>query len=106
MTSIDRHSGWALDLERIYHDIDGNPCNILDLVRSQPEWAANRIQAGEKAIKGYVCLLRHTERTKEHIDTPRKKIVKSILSKLLIVLIVGVVFGAIGVLGSLLLKGA
>ena len=40
-----------MDLEKIYHDLDGNVCNILQLVKKEPEWAANRIQEGEKAIK-------------------------------------------------------
>ena len=39
-----------MDLERIYHDSDGNECNILQLVKSEPEWAANIIQYLEKQI--------------------------------------------------------
>lgn len=39
-----------MDLEKIYHDVDGNECNILQLVKKEPEWAANRIQEGENNI--------------------------------------------------------
>ena len=39
-----------MDLKRIYHDSDGNECNILQLVKSEPEWAANIIQYLEKQI--------------------------------------------------------
>jgi len=34
-----------MDLKKLYHDLDGNECNILQLVKRDPEWAANRIQA-------------------------------------------------------------
>jgi hypothetical protein len=40
-----------MDLDKIYQDSDGNNCNILDLVRREPEWAANVIQYYEKALK-------------------------------------------------------
>jgi hypothetical protein len=40
-----------MDLEKIYHDLNGNECNILQVVKKEPEWAANRIQEGEKAMK-------------------------------------------------------
>jgi hypothetical protein len=40
-----------MDLEPRYFDRDGNPKNILQLVKLEPEWAANRIQAGEKAAR-------------------------------------------------------
>lgn len=39
-----------MDLDKKYYDLDGDECNILDLVKCSPEWATNRIQAGEKAI--------------------------------------------------------
>ena len=39
-----------MDLTKRYKDYDGNPCNILHLIKESPEWAANRIQVGEKAI--------------------------------------------------------
>ena len=38
-----------MDLTKRYQDEDGNPRNILEMVGQFPEWAANRIQEGEKA---------------------------------------------------------
>ena len=38
-----------MDLEKRYYDEDGNPCDIIDMVKNDPNWAANRIQEGEKA---------------------------------------------------------
>ena len=40
-----------MDLEKKYYTVEGIECNILQLVKMEPEWAANRIQAGERAIK-------------------------------------------------------
>ena len=40
-----------MDTAKIYHDIDGNDCTIFQMVRTEPQWAAARIQAGEGAIK-------------------------------------------------------
>jgi len=40
-----------MDLEKIYYDLNGKECNILQLVKKEPEWAANRIQVGEAAIR-------------------------------------------------------
>jgi len=45
-----------MDLEKIYHDVEGNECNILQLVKKEPEWAANRIQIGEKYKEMWKCL--------------------------------------------------
>lgn len=35
---------------KLYQDSDGNDCSIMQMVRREPEWAANRVQAGEAAI--------------------------------------------------------
>jgi len=40
-----------MDLNKVYYDSDGNAKTILQMVKLYPEWAANRIQEGEKAIK-------------------------------------------------------
>ena len=40
-----------MDLDKRYKTVEGIECNILQLVKMEPEWAANRIQIGEKAIK-------------------------------------------------------
>jgi len=39
-----------MNLKKIYKDIEGEDCNILELVILDQVWAANRIQEGEKAI--------------------------------------------------------
>lgn len=38
-----------MDLNKIYYDVYGKPLNILQIVKLDPEWAANRMQAGECA---------------------------------------------------------
>ena len=45
-----------MDLSKVYYDGDGNELNILQIVKLSPEWAANRIQEGEKAIANMVRL--------------------------------------------------
>jgi hypothetical protein len=36
---------------KIYFNVDGNERTIHQMVKQEPEWAANRIQEGEKAIE-------------------------------------------------------
>ena len=38
-----------MDFDKVYHDVDGDECTIIQMVLREPEWAANRIQEGEKA---------------------------------------------------------
>uniref|UniRef100_A0A6M3JPL0 Uncharacterized protein n=1 Tax=viral metagenome TaxID=1070528 RepID=A0A6M3JPL0_9ZZZZ len=45
-----------MDLEKRYYTIDGVKCNILRLVKAEPEWAANRTQEGERAIAALIEL--------------------------------------------------
>ena len=49
-----------MDLKKRYRDINDNKCDILQMVAREPEWAANRIQEGEKAI---AALIKHNETT-------------------------------------------
>jgi hypothetical protein len=39
-----------MNAEKVYKDSEGNDCTILQMVKREPEWAANRMQAGEDAI--------------------------------------------------------
>jgi hypothetical protein len=39
-----------MNTAKIYHDANGNECTIFQMVKREPEWAATRIQEGEKAI--------------------------------------------------------
>lgn len=36
---------------KIYYDLDGNECSILQMVKREPGWAASRVQVGEEAIE-------------------------------------------------------
>lgn len=40
-----------MNTAKIYQDSEGNDCSIWQVVRREPDWAANRIQVGEKAIE-------------------------------------------------------
>lgn len=40
-----------MDLEKPYHDADLKECNILELVKKDPEWGAEKIQDYEKRLK-------------------------------------------------------
>jgi len=39
-----------MNTAKVYKDMEGNECTIWQMVKKEPEWAANRIQAGEDAI--------------------------------------------------------
>ena len=40
-----------MDLNKIYYDIDGKECTILQLIEQELEWVANRIQNLETQCK-------------------------------------------------------
>ncbi len=46
-----------MDLDKEYYS-DGIKCNILEMVKREPEWAANRLQEGEKHFNE-LCALRN-----------------------------------------------
>ena len=54
-----------MDLGKLYYDMDGNATNILDMVKRYPEWAANRIQEGEKALMALEKIANHYPLTRE-----------------------------------------
>jgi len=39
-----------MDIEKVYFDAEGCSGNIMQIIKREPEWAANRIQAGEHAL--------------------------------------------------------
>jgi len=49
-----------MNLEKVYHDVDGNELNILQLVKKDPEWAANVLQH-------YECCVENLEYKKERL---------------------------------------
>jgi hypothetical protein len=48
------YGGGEMNTAKIYHDSDGDPRTILQMVTLEKEWAANRLQEGEKAIESIV----------------------------------------------------
>ena len=40
-----------MNTAKVYQDTEGNDCSIVQMVRREPHWAANRVQAGEEAIE-------------------------------------------------------
>lgn len=40
-----------MDLDKRYQEANGISYNIMEMVHAEPEWAASRIQEGEKAIE-------------------------------------------------------
>jgi len=40
-----------MDTAKVYYDSNGGQCSIWQMVRREPDWAANRIQVGEIAIE-------------------------------------------------------
>lgn len=49
-----------MDLAKRYKDSNGNQCDILQMVSREPEWAANRLQAGE--ILAQIVIAEHGQR--------------------------------------------
>lgn len=39
-----------MDTSKVYKDSNDNECSIWQMVKREPEWSANRIQAGEDAL--------------------------------------------------------
>lgn len=40
-----------MDINKTYYDSEGNERTIMEMIMREPEWAANRLQEGEKAIE-------------------------------------------------------
>ena len=51
-----------MDTSKVYQDSAGNDCTIWQMIQSEPNWAANRLQEGEKAIE----LLADTEKALDY----------------------------------------
>ncbi len=63
-----------MNTAKVYEDLDGNKCSIWQMVRREPDWAANRIQDGEKAIeellKIKVLIFQFLTKSPTRKDTP------------------------------------
>ena len=55
-----------MDTGKIYTDSKGQECSIWQMVRREPDWAANRVQEGEKAIDQVKLLETKLENLKRH----------------------------------------
>ena len=47
-----------VDTGKIYKDSEGNECSIVQMIKREPFWAANRIQEGEDALADNASLQR------------------------------------------------
>lgn len=57
-----------MDLKKVYRDAEGNECNVLELVKREPEWAANALQSNyingqKRVLKDLLELLKKHEKT-------------------------------------------
>ena len=43
-----------MNTAKIYQDCNGEECTIHQMIRHEPEWAASRIQEGEKQLEKIV----------------------------------------------------
>ncbi len=58
-----------MDLDKDYYDSDGIKRNILEMVKIEPEWAANRLQKGEEYF-AELCRLRNAWAFKKNPTAP------------------------------------
>lgn len=63
-----------MNTAKIYHDSAGDECTIHQAVKREPEWAATRIQVGEKAIKRVEMLEKALEEIAKHPSTPDEEL--------------------------------
>ena len=54
-----------MDTGKTYYDTEGNERTIWQMVKREPEWAANRIQVGESAIADVKRLRAENERLRD-----------------------------------------
>ncbi len=60
-----------MNTAKVYKDSNGDECTIHQMVAREPYWAANRIQAGEEAIKKVGLLIQEVKELRERLT--RKK---------------------------------
>jgi hypothetical protein len=61
-----------VDLRKVYYRPDGVKCNILQLVKLEPEWAAARIQEDEKALAFLASQQAHPADSKQVVSASCK----------------------------------
>ena len=57
-----------MDLKKVYQDLSGNECNIMQMIKREPEWAANILQQGEIAIAELRALKERASQQKDSAD--------------------------------------
>ena len=60
-----------MDLKKVYQDLSGSECNIMQMIKREPEWAANILQQGEIAIAELRALKERASQQKDSADGER-----------------------------------
>ena len=58
-----------VDTGKIYKDSEGNECSIMQMIRREPFWAANRVQGGEDALAENETLHRKVEELNGEVNS-------------------------------------
>lgn len=62
-----------MNTAKVYQDSNGQDCTIYQMIRFEPEWAANRIHEGEKAIAEVERLTEENAHLLDRIDKAEAK---------------------------------
>jgi hypothetical protein len=57
-----------MDTARIYHDSEDNECTIWQMIKHEPEWAANVIQGYEDRVKKLESQIQAMQKVMEAVD--------------------------------------
>jgi len=70
-----------MNTSKIYKDSEGNECSILQAVRLEPLWAANRIQEGEKAFEALLYLARVNKNWAMDVSDEQEELIARMLKQ-------------------------
>jgi hypothetical protein len=59
----------------VYHDMDGKPVTLMQLVEREPQWAANRIITMDKLARESVAALEHLTTTNQSLMADKVELV-------------------------------
>ena len=57
-----------MDTSKIYHDSEDNECTIWQMIKREPEWAANVIQGYEDKVKKLESQIQAIQKVKGAVD--------------------------------------
>ena len=57
-----------MDTSKVYRDSNGVECSVWQMVRREPDWAANRVQEGELAIEQLAALNAESQKPSHNSD--------------------------------------